>query len=444
MGDTTGGAGSLFGLKTFGSDGKVNFSSNGAESKFFAKNITVASSQSIDLDGFVEAGALVSPLEGYRFRFVDGVYPAFYISASGDVNETGTTYFQPSLNRLSGSGSFLNFQFERYIPTSVNIYGSLTSDVTGDYGMSCMSTTGKVAVSSQYRSYYVHPDGYGNEERSGVANSIPSYVPGSIGDRASWFQQPSQQNIYFDKPYTNPPLIFITKSSGSVAFNGMIRDANGKYVGASVVSPSNLIVPSYDWSGLGAYQATSCTFSYFIVSEEIPVYRRSTDTKGQNYGAKLFGKNGELIFDGSHRVPRIKKYSSLAERPRMFFDANRAIQTSGYLWMYVPEGSGVCVNNMSAVTGHTAYSSWYLNGSPMAGPISMFGSYMRYVPNGAGQGGYFAIECSGTAAVWTIHRQYMDSWSYIYNPSNPSTFNMSLFTAEYAYRGEQEASFYGI
>lgn len=322
-----------------------------------------------------------------------------YVNCAGSVSVDGKTYNQPSpLLTAQPPHPYAPSWFDERIGTTqsayVHYFGTPPASI-GNYGFRAAgSLSSTVAVDNNYKSIYVHPDSNGNRIRTGTAYSIASHprtdnqIPvGTYVDMS----QPVSQTITFDKPYNNPPLIFILTSTGAISFNYMVKDANGKFIGASIVAESTFsAVGNGVVSGVGAYTGNTFTFTYFIVSDEDPVYVSPSD-----WGVRIFGSNSNKIFDSSYFVPSFD-YLTIP-MPYMRLD-----YTSGYTYdNYAGFGKsnaniGICINNLNSFTGTAMYNSWNVDAGSGSvfhtGPRNVTGLYLN-VDNYSG-----SIYASGTAA----------------------------------------------
>jgi hypothetical protein len=304
-------------------------------------------------------------------------------------------------------------QIDQIFSSRVVGFGKRASDATTGYGFSALGVDGLLAVSQDYTTYYIHPSAAGTNLRTGTATSLPSYAPGGYGDTTSYYGQTVTQNITFDQPHTEPPLIFVTRCDGPIAFNGMITDANGKYIGASIVAASSFVGLDQSWKGVGAYQGNTYGFTYFIVSPEAPVYRSAS-----TYGMQVFDGSGNVVFDSRNFVPAFSK--TTIPTPYLYFP-NYSYTPYNTFSFSKAANVGICINNLPSICGHVGYYSLNISGL-LLGPNSLLGRYLSTSDTGGYVYGY------GTCAFFCTPEI---GASFDYTLQNAP--NLDLFSANYSY-----------
>jgi hypothetical protein len=238
----------------------------------------------------------------------------------------------------------------RYSKTNTDNYGVY---VYGQYG----SGYGLVLDHSK-APLLLHRTTGGKVLATGTANSYP---PGSDSIASKSFGSIDiAGNVIFPKPFTDPPLIFITYSSGPIALYSMNKDANGKYVSATLICDTgrkadpNTATLGFSWVGL----SKSATFTYFIVSEEVP-----TTVSTDNFGMRVYDSTGtKVLFRNDYEIPamsaelngdiyRVASFPSGGYSTNIsWYEQAGIIATSG--------GSnieGICINNYPCVNQLTSY-----------------------------------------------------------------------------------------
>jgi len=329
----------------------------------FHKNTGVYSaSASIPVDGFPTNFGISTPLAPMVFT-KDLITD--YFSLSGSVAGGGLNYYQPDARVLTKTS--LSWPYPVITSNAAFVHTFGVPPTFGNYGfMARGANAGQLAISDAYRVYTVHPNSAGAKIRTATASSL--VMPVSFGESTfSTYTQSTDANIIFDKPYSQPPLIFITASSGMIAMNYMLRDANGLFIGASIVAAATFVDQGI--KGVGAYQSNTYTFSYFIVSDEVPVY-----VPTENYGMRVFNSSGGKVFDSGSFVPNF--YAVSVASPYLTIEANRTFANYNNVAFSRGANQGVCINNLHAISGFSSYSSLNRNGGSYIGPMTFMGRFM--------------------------------------------------------------------
>lgn len=215
--------------------------------------------------------------------------------------------------------------------------------------------------------------------RSATATTLPSQQIATSNYQAYSvsFTQPTPQTITFPKAYTNPPLIFVTETTGDggVALNYMIRDAAGKYVGASIVCDGVMGYGSYASYGIGAYGSKSINFKYFLLSDEFPDYMVNPYHQDA-CGIRVYNASGGKVFDSEYFVPSLIKGN--AQTP--YAKASGSYTYTSYYSSFTTYGryTGLCINNINPITGYTYIIQNALDYSGLvyaAGTFTMTGQF---------------------------------------------------------------------
>ena len=371
--------------------------------------------------------AINTPISPATIDFLSG-------SCAGSVSADGLTYYQPSVIG-TGAPSNRNWYYTGQddsissIQSSYVHYFGTPPAANNGYGFNAFGLDNtKFAINQDFKSLYIQPDSTGNKIRTGTAYSIPSVSSGAQPNRQVYISlsQPTSQTITFDKAYVNPPLIFITATSGPIAFNYMVRDGNGMYIGASIVAASSFSTPN-TYSGTGAYTANTYTFSYFLVSEEYPVYVPQAP-----WGMRVFNGSGETVFNSSYFVPSFNYLTVAAPYLSFSYSSAYGINNSS---SFTTTGSlGICINNLNSFTGvasYTGYSITYQGGGTWcSGPRNICGTYLNI------SGSSVSVYAYGTAATQfstnlvftTYYTQNYAGRSYQYTLSPSASLNLIYAT----------------
>lgn len=359
----------IFGIATTTAS-ETNLLSTEMSSSFFQQSVLAADTAAIDFPGFVEQGAMVTPI-GPSSYSING----YSMHTAGAYSNSAQSYYPATKHLLYSTASagtrFKVFGSISKQQSAVASFGARSDPSAGAFGGMFRSNAGRLLVDQDYKTFYVHKDSSGNALKTATANSLPSSL---LNTPVSYFEQSKPVNVVFDKAFDDPPLIFVTKSSGPIAFNGMVRDAGGKYTGASIVAQSSYISPHPEM-GTGGYGSNTFTFTYFIVSSDEPTHGAS------DHGMRVFNGAGEKVFDSAYFVPAITR--KLVATPYAQITGNSAAATN-YLtlnesWDSKTPEYGYCINNFPSIAGVAEYSSVYVDsgsGTYTLGPMTFFGRYM--------------------------------------------------------------------
>lgn len=380
------------GLVSLNDLGGYNFYSPGMSASFLNANSSITYTTAIDTNGFVSTGGIVTPDSPMSISINYGSLPQFRCNVAGAINAGATQFYGPSAYLVTGYSGYITVGVNTPITSNVQRWGQRTAAASG-YGFECAGTDGNLVVSQDYNSYYVHPTSTGSYTRTAVANTNATALLGSGGGYATSYSQSMTQNITFDYPMDVPPLIFVTNSDGPIALNGMIRDGNGKYIGASVCAKATL----QTWGaalGYAAVGTNSYNFTYFIVSHDIPPYGGVST----NYGIEVFNSTGGKVFTSRHRVPSMRK--ATVNLPYMRMNGTSLVSYGNVNTgsVNLSQYEGACINSFHAITGVVSYVSleWSYGGTE--GPMTVCGRYM----NVAG-GGWVATQGECTASMFVAY-----------------------------------------
>ena len=423
------------GLFTYDAGGVTLMYSPVMNAIFYNTSGLYSSAGSIPKQNFLQLFAMATPTSSPSYVWTgDPANFTFYVTASGIVNSTGTQYLTPSPVQ-SGSNCY------NYPPTMSNVtsqvysFGVPDNSTPNNYGINVPGVTNPsvpgLAIDRTRKSYYLQPGSDGQPLRSGVCYSVPSSYNSAIAS----YQVPGTlpgQVIYFEKAFVNPPLVFITNSSGPISLHYMNRNAQGLYDGMVIVAASS---PSTQGlAGTSWYTANSYTFSYFLLSDEKPLYKASSD-----YGVKVFNDSGTEVFDSSYFCSTIGYTTTL--RPWFFINGYYRPPGCSYTGsIQYGQGStqtftktasqGFCINNVNSIIGHTMYTSLVFepgSGSLGDGPTTFYGHYVTVTDTQT------TLQAYGTNGVFMNPLPnilgWANSWEYFDHYYNPTTW----IWANYAY-----------
>ena len=398
------------GIFTMSSSGEYLMHTDIANNVFFKSNGTYAVNGPIASENFITNFALATAIAPVTW----GLDPQYHdsITTAGSTLSDGTAYVPPYAYWIEEAGA-QKYWIALYVKldrTHVHAFGT-TQNVSG-FGFACNSSNQSIAVSEEYKGFSIHKNSAGSKIRTGSCTGL-AFMPSAQYGNTTTFTQPTGINIVFDKPYESPPLIFIVESSGPIAFNFMSRDGNGKYVGAEII-PAASIVNSGDARGLAAFGNNSATFSYFIVSSELPQYPDANP-----YGMKVFNSSNVCIFDSSSFIPSIN--SVIVPKPYFSLDSDWYYRSHSNSTFTIDSNYyGVCINNFNAFTGTAAYSSWSINGV-YGGPINFCGRYINKNSTSITLQGSPTLAflrspswADSTPASWDFHRQADQNMAVLY------------------------------
>ncbi len=410
-----------YGFVTYAIDGVKNTYSPSYSSDFFYQSITTNTQQQLAFPGFVQSGGAVTPTAKFSINTSPTPYQSgAIVTTAGVFNQPNSTFYLPQKYLVLGStvqSYFRQSGIVNSIPCNVIGFGKKTA-TAGSYGIEVSSTDGNLTIDQNYKTYYVHKNSSGNSIRTASASSIPSFTTLTTN-----YTQTQVQNVTFDKAYDNPPLIFITECSGPVSFNGMITNSLGKYIGASIIAASTFVRVTVD--NYAAYGSNTYTFSYFIVSQENPLYG-DTSTHGIN----VFDESSNIVFTSKYFVPSflLQTYST----PYMNFQfTGPSSDGSGlkYFEQNTTTGvktanQGICINTFPSMCGFSQYVQFVF--TVAYGPICIFGKFLTVSSTSWNIKGY------GTCAFLSVLNAPTNSFlweSYDFQLSSSSNF--ALFFSDY-------------
>lgn len=341
---------------------------------FFKNTGTYSTTATIPTQNFLTSFAVSTPLSPTTVRDLNTTRYGSYngtggvsvrdiaVTCAGATNSAGTGYYQPTANIIANSSpSFYPYTYVTANSSFVHTFGTLSS-VSG-YGFACKGPV-SLAISQDSRSYCLHPASGNTKLRYGTATSVAASGWLGAGQNIN-FVQPTTPNVFFDKPYDKPPLIFITQSSGPIALSYINRDANGKYVSAAIVAAKTLGT----YNGATSFiTSNTYSFTYFIVSDETPVYATPA-----TYGVRAFDSSGNKIYDSTNFMPLF--LSATVNTPHIRIDTDYYYRSYNTATFNKSSSLGVCINNVNPFTGQCEYGSGNY-GFILAGPFSFVGRYI--------------------------------------------------------------------
>lgn len=406
------------GIRVYGTGGEIKFDSPTISSNFFDLALNATVTTNFGSSEFSSAGAIATPLGVMTITMDYNSSTWFKFNLAGCVSTSGSTYYRPTAHLLQGV--LYPYAVGTALASQILRFGQLTNGATG-YGFTCEASDGTLAISQTAKAFYIHPNSAGSRLRTATATSNATAL--SVGDGpVSSYTQSLSQTITFDYPMNNPPLIFITQSDGYIALNGMIRDGNGKYIGASICT-SPTITMWGGFGGQGAVSPVSHSFTYFIVSSDIPMYGG-----GNTHGLEVFNGAGTKVFSSSHFIPSIQKTS--VALPYFWMSGTYTAAT----WTYTNTSTltktaaqGVCINSFHAMTSATGYATFgNESGNMTQGILTVAGRYISV--------GQTTVVCKGmpTSSLFVVAPAMMnvpESWDF--NLGNTATLPVFFANSSY-------------
>lgn len=417
-----------YGVGIQNSSAQVLLDSRAMNGVFYNSNGTFLNTSSIPTSGFTTQYAIATPISPSSYVFFNVNNVPNIVNIAGTVNANGTIFYQPSA--LETGGNCLQIT-PTVNPVSTHVYTFGTPPSPTGYGFSALgSSNNNYSISANTKSYYLQPAADGNFIRTATCTSLPSSFGSSVGSYTQPTGNLSQPNITFEKSFINPPLIFVTQSSGPIAFNYMTTDSNGRYNGASIVAGSSFSTQGL--AGTAPYTANTYTFSYFLVSDEEPFYGTQA-----NYGMKVWNSSGIKIFDSSYFVPNFQAFT--VDKPWMWLTgswptSNGCSYTgsvnyfSNQISFTKSSNFGVLLNNLYAITGQLQYVSLFLGSQgSSSGPTTFYGRFATVTDTSV------VIAGTGANAVFSNPLAQYPGWGYSYDFSRGNTSTMSVVFANYVY-----------
>ena len=425
------------GIKTYSATGTINYDSTASGFGNFTNGYQVVTTTTLLNPVGISFPRVVTGAAGEESMvYTFSGYPlgGFIFTVSGYENSfAGPVVIAPSFRFTSPDASgpfYTSFNISsrstlNMAPTFGVPFGVKFLEPLSNWGIYIEKNNGYTVISPNNRMYSVHPTSTGALIRTGVANSAVGEQTYSGGLTLSTNNTP--QNVTFDKPYDAPPLIVLTASSGPVSLLGMRRDGSGKYIGAVVVAGRTLSTYPGRPFAFGMWTQNTYTFSYVIVSTELPLYPQSSPQ-----GIKVWNSDGVEIFNSSERVTT----NNVNQIIRPFYSVNAKLGRRS--WPYTlsdfqqqynssqaidSSKIGVVLNNFSALTGVMCVPD---QGNPISDPLyfGIVSGYGRYVTVSSSLASFTS---AGTWVWEVITYDRGESWDFA------TLSNMTVAYVQYAY-----------
>lgn len=389
------------GIFTWDASGRNYLNSLTMTGIFFNAAGTYRNDAGIGSNGFASTNGVFTPIEPF-------VYPDrsnnFDLRVPGDLLTNATGYRQPRkfVNSSDGGADLTNL-----IPNAVfaHTFGTPPAPPAGDYGFRAAGVNSNaVAVDARKSSFYAHPASNGSFIRSATVGSLPSQTNLVV------YNQPTAPNILFGQDFIYPPLVFVTSTTGPIAMNYMARRSNGRFYGMSVVAQST-IVNQGGINGVAAFQGNTYSFSYFLVSPEIP-----NNNPVSPYGIQVFNEGGGKVFDSSYYEPSINFLAG--SKPT--FKIQNFTYSATNLTLTKGSTQGVCLNNFIVGTGHTWYATQLITTGIGIGPSNVTGRFLTVSPTSATVSGGCAFAMTIFEA--TGNNSFQKSFDYTLGVAPQITF----------------------
>lgn len=410
------------GFRVWDPSGSLLLDSNRIDGVFFSHSGTFLANAPVAAEGFASMLGIATPTQ-----------PATVYNSTGATIATGRADF--TCTGVVTAAGYREATAVRLISThpasfQVNVARAVayvhafgTPPPPAGYGMFAPGKSGGgVAVDSTRRLFQLHPTPEGHRIRTAVASSIPSPASGGVNQHTTSFQQPTTATIHFDMEYENPPLIFVTRSTGPVALSYMNQAGNGKYASASIVACGRLATPGDYIFGTAFYASNSFGFDYFIVSDEDATY-----LPADNIGVRIYTGAGKKSFDSRLFCPH---FDAVPVSAPYMWRTTGAYTRNNTATMSLPPNYGVCINNLSPIVSMGAYGA--ANAMTIVGPQSVFGRYLTVnqgMATVSGEGSFSrlrtALHYSGGVFSGDVTHSYMLDGSY--------AATLPILTAAYAY-----------
>lgn len=364
-----------YGVATQSATGQLYMYSPTMNGVFFNNNGVYATNASVPSTGFVTQFAVATPISAMTATFTGGSVFGGNISVNGGLNAEGTYFYSPTAYENGGNTAVYP---PAITPVSTQVYTFGVPNTPDGYGFFAAGASGSsVSIDATHKAFYIQNNFDGSFIRTGTATSLQSAT-----FRNNNYFQPTSASITFDRTFVNPPLVFITQSSGPIALNFMTRDGSGLYNGMSIVAGSSF--SNQGVAGVAPYAGNTYTFSYFLVANEEPLYGSPT-----NYGLRVFNGLSEKIFDSAYFCPTFQAFTITKPFAKLSYGTYSSTSSS----FTKTANFGVCLNNLNSITGSTVYS---VDGGS-TGPFSLFGRFATVTPTSV------VLSGTGACAVFRIN-----------------------------------------
>jgi hypothetical protein len=361
----------VYGIATQNAAGQLYMYSPTMNGVFFNNNGTYSTNATVPSTGFVTQFGMATPISAMSAQFTSGAIFGGTINVNGGLNASSTFFYGPTAFENGGNTAVYPPNINA---TSTQVYAFGVPTTPTGYGFFAAGSSGSaVSIDATHKAFYIQNNADGSFIRTGTATSLSSSTSAGTS-----YSQPTSASITFERSFLNPPLVFITQSSGPIALNFMTRDGSGLYNGMSIVAGSSF--SNQGVAGVAPYSGNTYTFSYFLVANEDPFYGVPT-----NYGLRVFNGLSQKIFDSAYFSPTFQNFT--ITKPVASLSSGTYNSTS----VSFTKGSnfGVCLNNLNSITGNTVYTSQVI-GSSGIGPFSLFGRFANVTPT--------SVVLSGTGA----------------------------------------------
>jgi hypothetical protein len=399
-----------YGLATQNAAGQLYMYSPTMNGVFYNTNGTYSTNSTVPSTGFVTQFAMATPITAMSASWSSSSLGGS-ITINGGLNSTGTYFYSPTAYVNGGTTPVLA---PAVTPATTQVYAFGVPTTPTGYGFFAVGASGSsVAVDATHKAYYIQPKSDGTYIRTGTATSLSS---STAADNSS-YSQPTSASITFERSFLNPPLIFITESSGPIALNYMTRDGSGLYNGMSIVAGSSFSNPSNPFSGTGPYSGNTYTFSYFLVANEEPYYGTLA-----NYGIRVFNNISQKVFDSSYFCPNFTAFT--ITKPYSYINGATGTYNATSTSFTKTSNVGVCLNNLNSITGSTVYCAHILGGIGF-GPLSLFGRFATVTPTSA------VLSGTGACAITRPYTYPVLYWSNSFDYTMGNTSTMPVLFCNY-------------
>lgn len=394
-----------FGMRILGNGDKTYLDTTTMSSDFFngtQSDITITTD--ISNLGFDQSGFLITPQEPSTANIV--TYGTNDTGTNyrvpGGVNNTLEHYYPPSKYK-TGTDDIPRLTVDGTLPSTILGFGKKQVS-GGTYGLEFIGPDGFAVIDQNTKAYYIQ-----TQVLTGSTDSLPS-IDFSSGFQLADYTQTINSTIIFPQTYDDPPLIFITQSDGPIAFNGMLKDVNGKYYAASIIANKTAESGYLD-------SDNNYNFNYFIVSKEDPIGITRND-----YGLRVEDSLGNETFNSSYPVANIQKQT--IDTPHMTLTRPSGILTLDYknhVAINKNSTEGFCINNFYSIAGLYAYPYECILGWGCTAPTRVYGRFLNVYNS-------YAAIISRLSVSTAMQTPYVtDTRAYSYDFTLENVPNMTLF-----------------
>ncbi|MPS48556.1 hypothetical protein [Methylobacillus sp.] len=295
------------------------------------------------------------------------LYPREYFAGAFGINKTEITFVEthePWTHDVYDNEANFKAQFAITRASSpFRHFGYRNQSVAEDFGAQIQGVGQTqwetlAGIDAEFGGMYVIPHADRTDIKT-VATRMYPRTPASIQSWApngAWGSVSIEPNIIFPVAFDTPPLIFITESKDPIALYSINRNAQGKYVSATVIGHYQRVT-NEEYMHHTYATAVASHFSYFLVHEDMPEWSlRPTD----NVGMQVFNAEEKLLYDSRYQNVKLSWSDWTMRRVpgtiRRFSSSGAQIGGSGnpgsnFTRRVFEANAAVCLNNLGAACG---------------------------------------------------------------------------------------------